>query len=48
MPSRIRKGDLIEVIAGREKGKRGTVLRMLSPQERVGCGPKKGSSGIEE
>jgi len=31
---RIRKGDEVVVLAGRDRGKRGTVLRML-PNERV-------------
>ena len=32
---RIRKGDLVVVIAGKEKGKRGRVLRVLYKSERV-------------
>lgn len=32
---RIRKGDLVEVIAGKEKGKRARVLRVLQKTERV-------------
>jgi large subunit ribosomal protein L24 len=32
---RVRKGDLVVVIAGKEKGKRGRVLRILSKQDRV-------------
>jgi large subunit ribosomal protein L24 len=32
---RIRKGDTVVVIAGKEKGKRGKVLRILSKQQRV-------------
>src|SRR5260221_11915591 len=32
---RIRKGDTVMVIAGKEKGKRGKVLRILSKQNRV-------------
>ena len=32
---RIRKGDLVVVIAGKEKGKRGRVLRLLPKQGRV-------------
>ena len=35
MAARIRKGDLVEVIAGKEKGKRGKVLRMDRPKGRV-------------
>jgi large subunit ribosomal protein L24 len=32
---RIRKGDLVVVIAGKEKGKRGKVLRVLKKSDRV-------------
>ena len=32
---RIRKGDTVEVIAGKDKGKRGKVLRVLKDQDRV-------------
>ena len=32
---RIRKGDMVVVIAGKEKGKRGKVLRILSKSGRV-------------
>lgn len=32
---RIRKGDLVEVISGKEKGKRGRVLRVLNKKDRV-------------
>ncbi len=32
---RVRKGDLVEVIAGKDKGKRGKVLRILSKNGRV-------------
>lgn len=32
---RIRKGDLVVVIAGKEKGNRGKVLRVLKDQNRV-------------
>lgn len=32
---RIRKDDIVEVIAGKEKGKRGRVLRILSKKNRV-------------
>lgn len=31
----VRKGDTVVVIAGKEKGKRGRVLRILSDKERV-------------
>ena len=33
--ARIRKGDLVEVIAGKERGKRGKVLRVDPSRERV-------------
>jgi large subunit ribosomal protein L24 len=32
---RIRKGDMVVVIAGKEKGKRGKVLRILTKKNRV-------------
>lgn len=32
---RIRKGDLVQVIAGKEKGKRARVLRVLYKKDRV-------------
>ena len=32
---RVRKGDMVVVIAGKEKGKRGRVLRILSKNDRV-------------
>jgi large subunit ribosomal protein L24 len=32
---RVRKGDLVVVIAGKEKGKRGRVLRILTKSNRV-------------
>lgn len=32
---RIKKGDQVEVIGGKENGKRGKVLRVLSSEERV-------------
>ncbi len=32
---KIRKDDTVEVIAGKDKGKRGTVLRVLSDKDRV-------------
>jgi len=31
----IKKGDVVEVIAGREKGKRGKVLKVLKEENRV-------------
>jgi large subunit ribosomal protein L24 len=31
----VRKGDLVVVIAGKEKGKRGKVLRILNKKDRV-------------
>lgn len=31
----VKKGDVVEVIAGREKGKRGKVLRVLKEENRV-------------
>lgn len=31
----VKKGDIVEVIAGREKGKRGKVLRVLREEGRV-------------
>ncbi len=31
----VKKGDIVEVIAGREKGKRGKVLRVLREENRV-------------
>ena len=31
----IRSGDLVEVIAGRDKGKRGNVLRTIADQQRI-------------
>ncbi len=33
--AKIKKSDLVEVIAGNEKGKRGKVLRVLRDQDRV-------------
>ena len=33
--SHVKKGDVVEVIAGREKGKRGKVLRVLKDENRV-------------
>jgi len=35
MPSRIRKGDLVAVISGDDKGKRGRVLRVIRDEGRV-------------
>lgn len=35
MSARIRKGDTVEVTAGRDRGKRGTVLRVFPARERV-------------
>jgi large subunit ribosomal protein L24 len=32
---RIRKGDMVEVIAGNDRGKRGRVLRVLTERDRV-------------
>lgn len=32
---RIRKGDLVQVIAGKEKGKRGRVVKVLYKKQRV-------------
>ncbi len=32
---RVKKGDTVEVIAGREKGVRGPILRVLPKEERV-------------
>ncbi|MBI3127227.1 MAG: 50S ribosomal protein L24 [Candidatus Tectomicrobia bacterium] len=31
----VKKGDIVEVISGREKGKRGKVLRVLKEESRV-------------
>lgn len=33
--NRVRRGDLVEVIAGKDKGKRGKVLRVYPKRERV-------------
>ncbi len=33
--ARIRKGDLVEVIAGNDRGKRGRVLRMIPDRDRI-------------
>ncbi len=35
MKIKIRKGDTVEVIAGRDKGKRGEVIRVLPKERRV-------------
>jgi large subunit ribosomal protein L24 len=35
MAAHVRKGDLVAVIAGRERGKRGKVLRVLPDEGRV-------------
>ena len=35
MPSRVRKGDLVAVVSGDDKGKRGRVLRVLPDDGRV-------------
>jgi len=35
MAARIRKGDTVEVTAGRDRGKRGTVLRVHPVRDRV-------------
>ena len=35
MACAIRKGDTVVVIAGKEKGKRGKVLRILDKKDRV-------------
>lgn len=35
MPARVRKGDLVAVVSGDDKGKRGRVLRVLSDNDRV-------------
>lgn len=35
MPQKIKKGDLVEVIAGRNKGERGKVLEVLKDEEKV-------------
>ena len=32
---KIRKDDLVEVIAGKDKGKRGTIARVITKKERV-------------
>lgn len=35
MKMKIRKGDIVEVIAGKDKGKRGEVLQVLPKENRV-------------
>ena len=35
MPARVRKGDLVAVISGDDRGKRGRVLRVLPDEDRV-------------
>ncbi|MCA9315299.1 MAG: 50S ribosomal protein L24 [Planctomycetes bacterium] len=35
MPQRIRKGDLVVVTSGEDRGKRGRVLRMIPEKQRV-------------
>lgn len=35
MAAKIKSGDLVQVIAGRDKGKRGRVLKVLRKDERV-------------
>jgi large subunit ribosomal protein L24 len=35
MPAHVRKGDTVVVISGKEKGKRGRVLRLLTDKHRV-------------
>jgi large subunit ribosomal protein L24 len=35
MPARLRKGDEVQVISGKDKGKRGKVLEVLAKNERV-------------
>jgi large subunit ribosomal protein L24 len=35
MTARIRKGDTVEVLVGRDRGKRGSVLRVDNERERV-------------
>jgi len=35
MSAKIRKGDTVEVLVGRDRGKRGAVLRVLPERERV-------------
>ena len=35
MSAKIKKGDMVEVTVGRDRGKRGTVLRVFPERERV-------------
>jgi len=35
MPQRIRKGDMVAVVSGADKGKRGRVLRIVKEKDRV-------------
>ena len=35
MAAKIRKGDKVQVLAGRDKGKRGEVLRVMPTDDRV-------------
>ncbi len=35
MAARIRRGDMVEVVVGRDRGKRGAVLRIDTARERV-------------
>jgi large subunit ribosomal protein L24 len=35
MAARIRKGDKVQVLAGKDKGKRGEVLRVIPTEDRV-------------
>lgn len=32
MPARVKKGDLVQVIAGKDKGQKGRVLQMVGPE----------------
>jgi large subunit ribosomal protein L24 len=35
MPAKIKRGDTVVILAGRDRGKRGTVRRMVNKTERV-------------
>ncbi|MEX2216626.1 MAG: 50S ribosomal protein L24 [Phycisphaeraceae bacterium] len=35
MPRHVRKGDLVQVIAGDDKGRQGVILRVITKDERV-------------
>ena len=35
MAVKIKKGDMVEVIAGNDRGKRGTVIRVLTEKDRA-------------